>query len=931
MGVPAHILQSVLQGAPMVAYDFRFTVDTTKTGVSGSDQFKLPLVSGQTYNFDVNWGDGNTSHITAYDQAEATHTFAASGVKNITITQGKRFGGWAFNNDGDKLKLTDITQWGLLPFGNASAPGAFDGCSNLITLTATDSPNWMDNSDATSFFASCTNFNSNIGHWDMSKVTSTYSMFSTCSIFNNGGSDSIGSWDVSKVTDFGYMFLSASVFNRNISGWNTSSATTMDGMFRNAFAFNQNIGGWNTSNVTSMFTMFRAYQGTETFNQNIGGWDVSKVQNFEQMFSAYSGWNSFNNGGSDSIKNWDTSSASNMSYMFERNNSFNQPLTNWDVSNVTTMYHMFYTATAFNGDVTTWEPTSCTNFGAMFYSAGAFSKDISGWDVSAATNMSYMFSNADSLYLAMSDFSAWNVANVTDMSGMFELCPWTTLNLANWDVSKVTTMAKMFYTCPSLTTVTTTNWNTSALTQTWQMFASDPVFNSDISHFDMSDVTNMTNMFNGCLAFNNGGSANINNWNTAKVTSLYGVFYNCQVFNQPIGSWDVSNVTDMSYTLQNCYVFNQPIGTWNTSKVISMRSMLMLAKIFNQNIGAWDVSKVTDMYGIFGSAYLFDNGGSDSIGNWNTSNVTTLEGAFGNANTFNRDIGGWNVTKCAMFYWCFANAFNFKQDLSSWDVKGVPSGAGNHLNTFFGAVNHSRPGYSDHLDNLYTLWNANPNIPTSKAFNAGTNIGYSFAGAAGRAGLISKGWTISGDVTNAITFDNNSGKLRGTYTGDMGTGTRVRFTTDTTLPTGLSSDTDYWTIRLTATTCRYATSLANALAGTAIDYADAGTGTHAQARYAWTVAASNSGGKILLTLNGSVGVICPNNNDARQVRFVSSDTLPTGLSPGVDYWLDRVNDVLYYICPSPRDAVANTNRVDYTDAGTGSHEVLLAPVPPAGD
>ena len=39
--------------------DFRFTVDTTMSEISGIDQFTLPLVSGKTYSFDINWGDGS--------------------------------------------------------------------------------------------------------------------------------------------------------------------------------------------------------------------------------------------------------------------------------------------------------------------------------------------------------------------------------------------------------------------------------------------------------------------------------------------------------------------------------------------------------------------------------------------------------------------------------------------------------------------------------------------------------------------------------------------------------------------------------------------------------------------------------------------------------------------------------------------------------
>lgn len=58
------------------------------------------------------------------------------------------------------------------------------------------------------------------------------------------------------------------------------------------------------------------------------------------------------------------------------------------------------------------------------------------------------------------------------------------------------------------------------------------------------------------------------------------------------------------------------------------------------------------------------------------------------------------------------------------------------------------------------------------------------------------------------------------------TGMKVRATTTGTLPTGIALATDYYVIRVSATTIKLATSLANAIAGTAIDITAAGSGTH---------------------------------------------------------------------------------------------------------
>jgi hypothetical protein len=88
--------------------------------------------------------------------------------------------------------------------------------------------------------------------------------------------------------------------------------------------------------------------------------------------------------------------------------------------------------------------------------------------------------------------------------------------------------------------------------------------------------------------------------------------------------------------------------------------------------------------------------------------------------------------------------------------------------------------------------------------------------------------------TNTFTASSSSGLLL-TFTNDFASGTKVRFTTTTTLPTGLALATDYWLVRVSATTARVATSYANYVAGTVVAYTDAGTGTHTltiQMRYA---------------------------------------------------------------------------------------------------
>lgn len=82
-----------------------------------------------------------------------------------------------------------------------------------------------------------------------------------------------------------------------------------------------------------------------------------------------------------------------------------------------------------------------------------------------------------------------------------------------------------------------------------------------------------------------------------------------------------------------------------------------------------------------------------------------------------------------------------------------------------------------------------------------------------------------------VTFSSSSGLLM-TTTNDWDNLTPFQFTTTGALPTGLSLNTTYWSIRVSATTSRLATSLTDAEAATAIAYTDAGSGTHT-ARFRW--------------------------------------------------------------------------------------------------
>ena len=117
----------------------------------------------------------------------------------------------------------------------------------------------------------------------------------------------------------------------------------------------------------------------------------------------------------------------------------------------------------------------------------------------------------------------------------------------------------------------------------------------------------------------------ISNWNVTNVKNMEGLFMNLKWFNHPLNDWDVSNVENMSNMFAGCEAFDQPLDKWNVSKVTNMNRMFGATYAFyglhicrfNHNINNWDVSKVNDMSYMFCDALYYDK----PLDNWNLSNV----------------------------------------------------------------------------------------------------------------------------------------------------------------------------------------------------------------------------------------------------------------------------------------------------------------------
>lgn len=269
------------------------------------------------------------------------------------------------------------------------------------------------------------------------------------------------------------------------------------------------------------------------------------------------------------------------------------------------------------------------------------------------------------------------------------------------------------------------HWNTSNVTKMGSIFMYAQEFNEYIGGWDVSKVTDMSRMFMSARKFNQA----INHWNTSQVTSMADMFSQATLFNQDIGSWDTSQVRDMSNMFFEAVNFNSDIGEWNTSQVQSFAGMFQGASRFNQYIGEWKTHAALDMSGMFLGASAFNS----YIGKWNTENVKNMKAMFRDAIAFNDEfIGAWNVSQVEDMSSMFEGAILFNQNLNAWDVGRVKDmsfmfARTSNFNQYIGSWNVSQVlfmdsmfQYSKKFNQDLSAWTINPSV-TSANFAIGAS------------------------------------------------------------------------------------------------------------------------------------------------------------------------------------------------------------------
>ena len=616
------------------------TISYTNIGANYTNGI-LKSVNDLLYNcFIIDWGDGiKESYVEEipgiYDKyhtdinkflnSPPTHIYAFQGDHVITII-GQLYG-FSFNRvPHSKDKLISIQKFGCLRFVDTNARNptlaVFYRAYNFTGFGPDiDIPDLTLVTSLQSYFNSARLFDSNVNNWDVSNITDMAYMFHTearFTVFNNGGVPLTWGQKTANVTNMNAMFNRAGLFNQDISDWNVSNVTDMNAMFQNTLNFDQDISSWNVSKVINMRYMFRY---SNKFNKNINNWNVGQVTDFYMMFW---GCNTLSSENRTLIKSgWETMynviNIRNWYYSYINNESFKSTWKTSVTNEVITFPTISYKNILANykNDVLVEDDDLLYNYFTIHWgdqqseevyienipsiirglgNIGTFKFLNSPPTHTYANPGNYIITISGQLYgfsFMLVPNSKNNLISI-EKFGTFRFVDSYGINPGN------PTMAPFYNTnkftgfgpdidIPDLTFITSLQ----------SYFNSARLFNSNVNNWDVSNVTDMTYMFNNepgdvLFAFNNGGVPLTWGEKTANVYNMEHMFKNCYNFNQDISNWNVGKVTRFYYMFANCNLLsknnrNLIQSRWESQGVTYNNSWYM-SYIFNNFSSVWNTN-----------------------------------------------------------------------------------------------------------------------------------------------------------------------------------------------------------------------------------------------------------------------------------------------------------------------------------------------------
>ena len=97
---------------------------------------------------------------------------------------------------------------------------------------------------------------------------------------------------------------------------------------------------------------------------------------------------------------------------------------------------------------------------------------------------------------------------------------------------------------------------------------------TDLNVIDVSKITNMSDLFSQINENKKIPNIDISEWNVSNVTNMENMFFGCSKFNCDLSKWNISKVENMDSMFANCENFTgKGLEKWNPENVVELYDM----------------------------------------------------------------------------------------------------------------------------------------------------------------------------------------------------------------------------------------------------------------------------------------------------------------------------------------------------------------------
>ena len=226
-----------------------------------------------------------------------------------------------------------------------------------------------------------------------------------------------------------------------------------------------------------------------------------------------------------------------------------------------------------------------------------------------------------------------------------------------------TSLYSFFEKLTNLETITGLEYlNTANVTDMRRMFFNCTLTSLDVSKFNTAKVTDMSVMFYGCSKLI---SLDVSKFNTANVTNMNSMFSDCsKLTSLDVTNFNTENVTDMNSMFSNCSALTSlDVTNFNTENVTDMRKMFCVcSKLTSLDVTNFNTENVTGMNSMF---YKCSALTSLDVSKFNTGNVTDMSYMFYKCSALTSlDVTNFNTANVKNMVYMFSNC----SALTSLDV-----------------------------------------------------------------------------------------------------------------------------------------------------------------------------------------------------------------------------------------------------------------------